>query len=729
LVRRRIEGNTEDLKLTLNRRTETHSKVHRRWLCSHVRLVLISLFFLTSCASTRIHRDAEKFSMAGLPCTEAGCMAELNKCPAKLAETPHLCDLWKSLASSNSQALETERSALTWGRHPDWPTWSPFVPSQAQVTDWSPAKDRGGRFPRLCLAMSGGGLRSAAVNLGVLSGLRALQTPSGQPDGAALSPVLEQIDIMSGVSGGSSALAWYFTQHWHRQHDVHKKPRAEVDQELFNDTPDKDQQVPEYQRYLRENFVTFTDGEYVVGIVSNIGLAPINLLANGVFGWHMNTSPMRSWYESRLRKTFQHDPRTDGRGDGDPHMKDLREENSSFWSYQMPWPIVNATALIEHDLHHYGARLGNVVFQFTPEAFGSDAFGRHSYETSESGKTFTLGRVVSIASAAFDATSLVAGPSQSMWWSVLNLDTGLYVHNPNLARRTRTWHRLLPFPTYYFNNYLRDVNGTDIYLTDGGHSENLGAYALVRRGCTRIIIVDAEHDPTYIFDAYRRLQKGLRTEMGVSFEVPDIERRFLQPRPARDMPVCVDGPRWGAAARHPVMNGQIAQLPAAATSDKGSQARSSIPVLYIKMAYHSSIDKDRGSGWVAKDERPECSREYDPGVDEIQGPGWVAMGETAVCSPGYSLEVCRTFPERRKRVQKAFENQRSLSCSFNPSTDDYGKIREKCPFPQRSTKVQEYSADDYDAWRDLGRLLIDGHTEIVRCFLGEPRKGCKTAGP
>ncbi len=469
-----------------------------------------------------------------------------------------------------------------------------------------------------------------------------------------------------------------------------KKPRREVDAELFADAPDWKGNPPAYQQHLRANYVTFTNPEYGVGLVSNLTFSPINFLLNGVFGWHANTSPMRRWYENRLRRTFQYDPL--GHGEADPHMMDLKELADS--GYGLPWPIINSTALIEKDLKNYGARLGNVVFQFTPGFYGSDAFNRHGYKESETGKDFTLARVVSISSAAFDGASLVSGPAQSTWWSLLNLDTGLYVNNPN--RRLRTLQRFLPWPLYYFNNYLRDVSGTDIYLSDGGHAENLGVYALVRRGCGRLIIVDAEHDPTFIFDAYRRLQNSLQTEMGVSLAVKDIETSFPLALWADTDPVRVDGPRWRAAAAKPVMEGHIAQMPISKESGHTSADRLKIPVLYVKMAYHAEDAKDPGPLWEQALERKVCPARQ-AGTDDTS--------------------ECAAFRRRRDNVRSAFFSQRALPCRFSSRTDDYGQMFEACPFPHRSTRVQAFSEADYDAWRDLGRLLIDAHEQEIREFV------------
>src|SRR5262249_35806236 len=36
-----------------------------------------------------------------------------------------------------------------------------------------------------------------------------------------------------------------------------------------------------------------------------------------------------------------------------------------------------------------------------------------------------------------------------------------------------------------------------LFLTDGGHIENLGIYELLRRRCSLIVVVDAEADPNY----------------------------------------------------------------------------------------------------------------------------------------------------------------------------------------------------------------------------------------
>ena len=48
-------------------------------------------------------------------------------------------------------------------------------------------------------------------------------------------------------------------------------------------------------------------------------------------------------------------------------------------------------------------------------------------------------------------------------------------------------------------------NRKSVYLTDGGHIENLGIYELLKRSCRVIIAVDAEADPEMAFGSFNTL--------------------------------------------------------------------------------------------------------------------------------------------------------------------------------------------------------------------------------
>jgi hypothetical protein len=69
-----------------------------------------------------------------------------------------------------------------------------------------------------------------------------------------------------------------------------------------------------------------------------------------------------------------------------------------------------------------------------------------------------------------------------------------------------------------------------IFLTDGGHIENLGIYELLRRRCRLIVAVDAEADPDMTSASLVQLQRFARIDLGttISMDWQPIAQRSLQ---------------------------------------------------------------------------------------------------------------------------------------------------------------------------------------------------------
>ncbi len=59
-----------------------------------------------------------------------------------------------------------------------------------------------------------------------------------------------------------------------------------------------------------------------------------------------------------------------------------------------------------------------------------------------------------------------------------------------------------------------------VYLTDGGHIENLGLYELLHRRCRAIIVVDGEADTGMTFPSFCKLQRYARIDLGVRIDLP-----------------------------------------------------------------------------------------------------------------------------------------------------------------------------------------------------------------
>jgi hypothetical protein len=62
-------------------------------------------------------------------------------------------------------------------------------------------------------------------------------------------------------------------------------------------------------------------------------------------------------------------------------------------------------------------------------------------------------------------------------------------------------------------------NSRHLFLSDGGHIENLGVYELLRRRCKFIVAVDGEQDTRMTFHAITNLQRLSYIDFGIEIDV------------------------------------------------------------------------------------------------------------------------------------------------------------------------------------------------------------------
>jgi hypothetical protein len=113
--------------------------------------------------------------------------------------------------------------------------------------------------------------------------------------------------------------------------------------------------------------------------------------------------------------------------------------------------------------------------------------------------------------------------------ALLNIRLGYWLRNPRKLAAAkpgamsgfRRHNNILA--NYYF---LAEMFGLlnekrkSVYLTDGGHIENLGIYELLRRRCRVIIAVDAEADPQMAFGSFNMLERYALIDMGIRIDLP-----------------------------------------------------------------------------------------------------------------------------------------------------------------------------------------------------------------
>ncbi len=114
--------------------------------------------------------------------------------------------------------------------------------------------------------------------------------------------------------------------------------------------------------------------------------------------------------------------------------------------------------------------------------------------------------------------------------ALLNVRLGYWLPNPiaimkrsaRLKAMSQDVIDTLRTPLFLWKEMTGQIHeGSDyIYLTDGGHIENLGIYELLRRGCQLIIAIDAEADPEFAFPSLVRLERHARIDLGVRIDLP-----------------------------------------------------------------------------------------------------------------------------------------------------------------------------------------------------------------
>jgi hypothetical protein len=261
-----------------------------------------------------------------------------------------------------------------------------------------------------------------------------------------------------------------------------------------------------------------------------------------------------------------------------PELREFVEEMG------LPLPIFNMTANVPQDLGYdnIDVPMRSRIFEFTPLRYGSDSLGYFD------DFPIAVSRAAAISGAAVDS-SFLRGPLVKMLGTVVLIDIGYYLDNPQVADRTKGVHWVIPFPFYLWHHWGRDTEGIKLYLTDGGHAENLAAFSLVRRMCRRMIIIDAEHDPAFRFEGYRRLKRQLAFEGGVQFRVDAIDE-------ALHSGVTFTGAR-------PINPGIVGVFPQEGREDL------TIDVAYIKLSMDKEAARTQG----------DCERQYPIDVCNYHG--------------------------------------------------------------------------------------------------------------
>jgi len=118
-----------------------------------------------------------------------------------------------------------------------------------------------------------------------------------------------------------------------------------------------------------------------------------------------------------------------------------------------------------------------------------------------------------------------SSPVVTFIMTLLNVRLGAWLGNPGPAGDD-TYR--LSYPNFSVRPIVAEAFGLTnetspyVYLSDGGHFENLGLYEMVLRRCHFIVVSDAGQDPECSFADLGDAVRKIRIDLGISIEFDDI---------------------------------------------------------------------------------------------------------------------------------------------------------------------------------------------------------------
>ncbi|HUI21738.1 MAG TPA: patatin-like phospholipase family protein [Methylocella sp.] len=242
-----------------------------------------------------------------------------------------------------------------------------------------------------------------------------------------------------------------------------------------------------------------------------------------------NRTSLFRLYRDRLSKAFLFDPNGRPESREKTRFRDLKERKLKLNEIDTdlcPYPIINAALNIEGSRYANKRGRNADFFAFTPEYAGSDATGYiGTRQLLEKEQTLDLGTAMAISGAAISADmGAVTIKPLAFTLAFLNVRLGYWLRNPYSFYQSPAFlSRLTDKSSFLLFKEMFSLiteKSPTVYLTDGGHIENLGIYSLLKRRCKVIIAIDAEADPLMSFSSFLTLERYARIDLGVIIELP-----------------------------------------------------------------------------------------------------------------------------------------------------------------------------------------------------------------
>ena len=442
-----------------------------------------------------------------------------------------------------------------------------FKPSDEVFTSLNEFPKRGGAVD-WGIALSGGGIRSAAYSVGAMKALYDIG-------------LLKNIDVISSVSGGGYASYWLYSNYYLSK-----------------------EQIPEF------GAAALADSAFVKNVCLLQKNGDFMSIPKAFKAFLQSKKDAFSTYQGAIERTF---------GNGINTEVKLDYLSTDIAATKAPYFIINTTQWSRK----WDGQTD--IFELTPTYMGSANWGKVSWRDGSS--ALPLNKSIAVSAAAIKGK------------------LGQEIDN-------------IPLPK----------PASNLWLSDGGHKENLAAYGLIARGMPNVIIVDAEYDSNYTFGGYQQLV-ALLAQSGIKLNVKEIDD-FIQKN---------------KACKNNMFEGSSVSVGTAISND----GRKHSNIFYVKMALTSNVKK------LFKDKIITDKGEV---IDKIVEDAFYK----------HKPQTCDCY-DHFKQYPKGIDEQSTMYSYITGSYSGWLNSRIlwrfiNYRFPQTTTNDQSYYTDQFDAFIGLGYL-------------------------
>lgn len=260
------------------------------------------------------------------------------------------------------------------------------------------------------------------------------------------------------------------------------------------------------------------------------------VLVMGLFSWRLdiNRFSMHQFYRNRLARCYLGASNNTSRRPQpftgfDPHDDITLGDIGQASHRGKPYPIINAALNLVAGTELAWQQRKAASFVFTPRYCGYDVPEMppgfcQTTDYAHRPLPVTLAMAMAISGAAASPNmGYHSSAAPTFLMTVFNVRLGWWLGNP---RHPTGWRFSSPKHVLWY--LIKEMFGLTsaedkfIYLSDGGHFENLGIYELVRRRCRFIVACDAEQDQNFGFAGLGNAIEKCRADFGVDIEI-DVE--------------------------------------------------------------------------------------------------------------------------------------------------------------------------------------------------------------